>query len=203
MLLDRVKMFTIQSAEFIKSAPNARNLIKDDLPQIAFAGRSNVGKSSLINTLVNQRQLARASSTPGRTREVNYFKINGGFYFVDLPGYGYAKAPKSMRNAWRPLVEAYLANNSALRVAIVILDVRRIPSGGDLELIDWLEQAGLSYLPILTKRDKLTKNAFAKQEKNIRASLGLEDPLAVFSSKTREGKEPLLEMIGDLTRPKP
>ncbi|MCX7011519.1 MAG: ribosome biogenesis GTP-binding protein YihA/YsxC [Candidatus Sumerlaeota bacterium] len=195
--------FLIKSAEFVKSAVSPQGLIRDGLPQVAFAGRSNVGKSSLLNTLVNRRGLARTSGTPGRTREVNYFLINGAFYFVDLPGYGYAKVSRSVSEAWKPLIESYIRDNAALRVMIVILDARRVPGAEDLQLIEWLEAANVPYLPILTKRDKLTLAQFREQERKVRAALGLPDDaeLAVFSAKTRLGREPLLNMIGELTAP--
>jgi len=193
--------FIVKTAAFVKSAVSPRDLIRDGLPQVAFAGRSNVGKSSLLNTLANRRGLARTSGTPGRTREVNYFLINGAFYFVDLPGYGYAKVSRSVSVAWKPLIEAYIRDNPALRVMIVILDARRVPGAEDLQLIEWLEAANVAYLPILTKRDKLTLNQFREQERKIRAALGFPDEveLAVFSAKTRLGREPLLNMIGELT----
>ena len=197
--------FVIQSSRFIKSAFGLRDFLRDGRPQAAFAGRSNVGKSSLINALLGRRKLARISSTPGRTREINYYLVNEAFYFVDLPGYGYAKVSRSVSHTWRPMVEGYIHDNASLRLMIVILDARRIPGSGDLELIDWLQAAGVSFLPVLTKRDKLSKNEFRVQEGKIRAALGIsaEASLIAFSARTREGRDSLLEEIGQRVMPGP
>jgi GTP-binding protein len=191
--------FRIKTVEFIKSAYGQSDLIRDGLPQVAFAGRSNVGKSSLLNVLLGRKNLARTSSTPGRTREINYFLVNESLYFVDLPGYGYAKVSRSISASWRPMIEGYLNDNAALRLVLVLLDVRRIPNQGDLELLEWLEAAGAPYLPVLTKRDKLSKTAFGKQERKIRQTLGIDDPdsVAIFSARTREGRDALLATIGE------
>ncbi|OPZ01172.1 MAG: putative GTP-binding protein EngB [candidate division BRC1 bacterium ADurb.BinA364] len=189
----------IKSVRFVKSAVAANQLLRDPLPRIAFAGRSNVGKSSLINTLLERKNMARASSTPGRTREVNYFLVNESFYLVDLPGYGYAKIAKSARLAWEPLIEAAIRDDPMLRLVVMILDARRIPGDLDLRLMDWLEDAGKPYLPILTKRDKLSNNEYRMQEQKIKEALGLEgpDPMAVFSAKTRLGRAELLGTIAE------
>ena len=189
----------IKSSQFIKSAPAARHLLRDGRLQIAFAGRSNVGKSSLINALLGRRNLARTSSTPGRTREINYYLVNESFYFVDLPGYGYAKVSRSISRSWRPLVEAYVRGNASLRLVIVILDARRLPGPHDFELIHWLQACGAPFLPVLTKRDKLSPSAFRGQEPKVRAALGIPDqtPLAVFSARTREGRDAVLAAIAE------
>ena len=128
----------VLSAEFVLSAKEPAHYPPAVLPEIAFAGRSNVGKSSLINTLLNRKRLARTSNTPGRTQEINFFRVNDRFAFIDLPGYGYAKVPESIRKQWGPMVETYLRERDTLRLVVLILDVRRDPSEEDLQLIDWL-----------------------------------------------------------------
>ena len=147
--------FLIKSAEFVKSAVSPQGFIRDGLPQIAFAGRSNVGKSSLLNTLVNRRGLARTSGTPGRTREVNYFRVNGAFYFVDLPGYGYAKAPKTEIARWNALVRDYLRGRQGLKRLFLLIDARHGLKANDAAVMDMLDLAALSYQIVLTKTDKI------------------------------------------------
>ncbi len=190
----------IHSVQFIKSAVKPRDFIHDGRPQIAFCGRSNVGKSTLINTLVNRKQMARASSTPGRTREVNYFLINDAFYFVDLPGYGYAKVPHALRDAWRPMIEEYIRGNESLRGMILIIDVRRTPGEQDLQLAAWLEEEGRPYLPVLTKRDKVSNNELQVQMRQARKKLGLhpEEAVLTFSALTKQGRDDILAMIREL-----
>ncbi len=135
----------ILSAEFVLSAKEPAHYPPAVLPEIAFAGRSNVGKSSLINTLLNRKGLARTSNTPGRTQEINFFRVNDRFAFIDLPGYGYAKVPESIRKQWGPMVETYLRERDTLRLVVLILDVRRDPSEEDLQLIDWLPMLSNSF----------------------------------------------------------
>lgn len=189
----------IKNVKFVKSAVAAKDHLRDGRPQIAFAGRSNVGKSSLINLLLNQK-LARTSATPGKTREVNYFLINNAFYFVDLPGYGYAKVAKTMRDAWRPMVENYIVDNEALRGLILLIDVRRAPSDMDLQLAAWLEEQEIPYLPVLTKRDKVSNNELQMQLRATRKALDLpaDEPIVTFSSIKKQGRDELLELIRDL-----
>jgi len=129
------------------------------LPEIAFAGRSNVGKSSLLNALLHRKGLARISHTPGRTQAIHFYRVNGRFFFVDLPGYGYARAPEAVRRAWRPLVEGYLEGRASLRAVVVILDIRRDPTAGDVELLAYLAHHGIPALVILSKADKLPRGA--------------------------------------------
>ncbi|MDA8124837.1 MAG: ribosome biogenesis GTP-binding protein YihA/YsxC [Deltaproteobacteria bacterium] len=187
----------ILSAEFVLSAKEPAHYPKTALPEIAFAGRSNVGKSSLINTLLNRRGLARTSNTPGRTQEINFFRINDRIGFVDLPGYGYAKVPEQVRKHWGPMIETYLQGRQTLRLVVLILDVRRDPSPEDLQMIDWLRYYRLRTLIVLTKIDKVSKNQLATQRRSIGAALDAppETPLIAFSSQTGEGKEPLWREI--------
>jgi len=187
----------ILSAEFILSAKEPAHYPAASLPEVAFAGRSNVGKSSLINTLLNRKGLARTSNTPGRTQEINFFRVNDRFTFVDLPGYGYAKVPESVRRQWGPMVETYLRVRDTLRLVVLILDVRRDPSEEDLQLIQWLPLYQIPFLLVLTKRDKVSNNEFAKLRRRIAEKIALppEVSLMPFSAKTGTGKESLWREI--------
>jgi GTP-binding protein len=181
------------SAEFVLSAKEPAHYPPAALPEIAFAGRSNVGKSSLINTLLNRKGLARTSNTPGRTQEINFFRVNDRFAFIDLPGYGYAKVPESIRKQWGPMVETYLRVRKTLHLVVLILDVRRDPSEEDRQLIDWLPFYQIPFLIVLTKTDKVSNNEFAERRRRIAEKIGLpaEIPLVAFSAKTGSGKESL------------
>jgi GTP-binding protein len=181
----------ILSAEFVLSAKEPAHYPPAVLPEIAFAGRSNVGKSSLINTLLNRKGLARTSNTPGRTQEINFFRVNDRFAFIDLPGYGYAKVPEAIRKHWGPMIEIYLRERDTLRLVVLILDIRRDPSEDDLQMIRWLQFYRLCFLIALTKTDKLSRNQLANRQRQIGESLRLASaaPIINFSAKTGEGKE--------------
>ncbi len=189
----------ITSAEFIKSAVWPPQYPPATLPEIAFVGRSNVGKSSLINTLVGRKNLAKTSDTPGRTQLINFFSINESMLFVDLPGYGFAKVSQSVKKNWGEMVEAYLKERQSLALVVFILDVRRDPSSDDLSLRDWLENYRIPYLYILTKTDKLSNNqAIARKraiEKNLQVSS--EKKPILFSAKTQKGKSDIWQFIED------
>ncbi len=195
----------IKTAEFVKSATNPSQYPEELLPEIAFVGRSNVGKSSLINTLVNRRQLVKTSSTPGRTQLINFFDINSTFSFVDLPGYGYAKVPASVRKNWGPMIETYLSGRKTLKGAVMILDLRRLPGQTEMDLVDWMAHHRIPGLLILTKTDKLSRSRQLVRHRDIAETLGIEkDRLLLFSAKTRQGKDQIWEMIerlitGDVT----
>jgi GTP-binding protein len=169
------------------------------MPEIAFVGRSNVGKSSLINTLVGRKNLAKTSNTPGRTQLINFFTINEKISFVDLPGYGFAKVPQSVKKDWGDMIEAYLRERQSLCLVILILDIRRDPSADDLSLRDWLTRYRIPYLYILTKSDKLSNNqAIARKraiEKNLQVSS--EKKPILFSAKTQKGKEDIWKFLED------
>ncbi|MFH2074607.1 MAG: ribosome biogenesis GTP-binding protein YihA/YsxC, partial [Pseudomonadota bacterium] len=156
-----------------------------------------VGKSSLINTLLNRKGLARTSNTPGRTQEINFFRVNERFAFIDLPGYGYAKVPEAVRKQWGPMVETYLRERDTLRLVVVILDVRRDPSVEDLQLMEWLQCYRIRFVICLTKRDKVSNNEFANRRRRIGEQILLspEQPLMAFSAKTGDGKELLWREI--------
>jgi len=182
---------------------------RDGRPQVCFAGRSNVGKSSLLNALVGLPNLARTSKTPGRTREIHFFLVADRFCFVDLPGYGYAKVSQSMRRQWARLVEAYLTNNDSLRLMVVILDIRHDPTESDLDLVDWVESLAVPWVPVLTKSDKVSANVAARQHRrisgilnkrrgeNVTAALQRRAEPIAFSAKTGEGRAELLRVILD------
>ena len=190
------KNMNIKSAEFIKSATRPAEYPPVQLPEIAFAGRSNVGKSSLINTLVGRKRLVRTSSTPGRTQLINFFDINGKMGFVDLPGYGYAKVPISVRKKWGPMIETYLSGRKTLMGVVVIMDIRRTPRQEELNLLGWLDHYTIPAIVVLTKTDKLSKNKVNRQlGENARALSMDPKDLILFSAKTRRGKDALWKAI--------
>jgi GTP-binding protein len=166
------------------------------LPEVAFAGRSNVGKSSLINALLRRSKAARVSNTPGRTREINFFKVNDQFILVDLPGYGYARISKERKAEWKPMIEGYLGNSPNLRGIVQLLDVRHDPTKDDLQMFGFLADVGVPTMVVLTKTDKLTKAQAAARITAITASLGLEDDQVIaFSSVTGAGRDDLAESL--------
>src|SRR4030043_2460850 len=189
----------IPSADFIKSAVWPPQYPPATLPEIAFVGRSNVGKSSLINTLVGRKNLAKTSNSPGRTQLINFFTINEKISFVDLPGYGFAKVSQSVKKNWGEMVETYLKERQSLALVILILDIRRDPSKDDLSLRDWLEHYRIPYLNILTKSDKLSNNQITAQRRAIEKDLHLssEDKTIIFSAKTQKGKDVIWQAIND------
>jgi GTP-binding protein len=191
----------VTHADFVKSATKPEHYPPPDLPEIAFAGKSNVGKSSLINRLVNRKKLAKTSSTPGRTQLINFFTINGKISFVDLPGYGYAKVPREIQRQWKPMVEAYLSSRENLALAVVIVDIRRDVAADDMALLDWLGHYGIPFLLVLTKADKLSKNQGLKRRAGIKKAVGLDDDhLVLFSAQTGEGKDDLWKKIASVVR---
>jgi GTP-binding protein len=166
------------------------------LPEVAFAGRSNVGKSSLINALLRRSKAARVSNTPGRTREINFFKINEQFVLVDLPGYGYARISKGRKAEWKPMIEGYLRGSANLRGIVHLLDVRHDPTKDDLQMLDFLSTVGVPTMVAMTKTDKLSKSQAAARVSTISAALGLEDDQVIpFSSVTGEGRDELAESV--------
>ena len=192
--------FKIKTATYIKSVADLKSLPRDQLPEIAFAGRSNVGKSSALNRLVNINNLAKISSTPGKTRLINFFLINQNIYFVDLPGYGYAKAPQSMRQSWGKLIEDYLKESKNLRGTVLLIDSRRGPLEPDLELLEWLDFYGINKLVVLTKTDKLSRSELLAVEKTTCEIMSLDsESFVLFSAKTGEGKNKILKWIEQMT----
>jgi GTP-binding protein len=189
----------ITSAEFIKSAVWPPQYPPATLPEIAFVGRSNVGKSSLINTLVGRKKLAKTSNTPGRTQLINFFTINEKMSFVDLPGYGFAKVAQLVKKDWGDMIEAYLRERQSLALVVLILDIRRDPSEDDLSLRDWLENYRIPYLYILTKTDKLSNNQSIARKRAIESSLCVSaggKPI-LFSAITQKGKDDIWQFMED------
>ena len=167
-----------------------------DLPEVAFVGRSNVGKSSLLNRLVRRKAFARVSRTPGRTREINFFRVNGEFVFVDLPGYGYARVSKDRRAEWKPLIEAYLTSTRQLRGIVLLLDARRDPSDDDRDMMDFLANVGVPTMIVVTKTDKLAARAIAARIREIARALSVdEDQVIGFSAVTGAGRDDLAEAV--------
>jgi GTP-binding protein len=180
----------VHQAEFIKSAVKPKDFPPAELPEVAFVGRSNVGKSSLINVLAGRKALVRTSSTPGRTQLINFFDINGILTLVDLPGYGYAKAPPDVRKQWGPMIETYLAKRENLKAVVLILDIRRIPSDGDLEMLGWLQRYNIPPIIVLTKCDKLSKVERAKQTALISAAIKRDKSMMLpFSALSKDGRD--------------
>src|SRR5215831_6726259 len=165
-------------------------------PEVAFAGRSNVGKSSLLNRLIRRKRFARVSNTPGRTREVNFFLVNDSFVLVDLPGYGYARISKERRAEWKPLIEGYLRTSTELRGIVELLDARHDPTADDLRMLDFLGEIGVPTIVVLTKMDKLTPSERKVRGHERAAQLGLDsDQVIPFSAVTGEGRDALAEAI--------
>jgi len=182
--------------EFVKSAFKMEQLPEEIFPEIAFAGRSNVGKSSLINRLVNRKGLVKVSARPGKTQSLNYFLVDGKLYLVDLPGYGFAKVSKKLQDEWQGLVTEYLATSPTLRCVVVLIDLRHLLKAQDRELVEWLRSRGRPFIIVYTKRDKLSNNEQAKQAAILDAALGLnKHERVLFSAKTGDGKDELMAAI--------
>ncbi len=189
----------IRTVEFLGTYVDSRDALPGGLPEIAFSGRSNVGKSSLINVLLRRtrRPMARVSSTPGKTQALNFYRVNGRFHLVDLPGFGYARVPQRVREAWRPLVEGYLAAGARRALAVVhLVDVRRTPGAGDLAMLRYLSELAVPVLLAVTKVDKLTWQERGKAMSALLRQTGLEhDQVIPVSSRTGEGRDALLDAI--------
>jgi GTP-binding protein len=189
----------ILSAEFVKSAYDRQHWTTDGRPEIAFLGRSNVGKSSLINSLLQRKGIARTSNTPGRTQSINFFLINDSFYFVDLPGYGFAKVSKAMRQDWGTMAEEYLAERNTLALSIQLIDARHEPTALDKQLNEWLVYNEKPFLTVATKADKLSRSQLNKQMKAIDGLLAGGTVLA-YSSESGYGKDALWDQISSAIR---
>ena len=172
-------------------------LPENEAPEFAFAGKSNVGKSSLINALMNRKAYARTSSQPGKTQTINFYKINDAFYYVDLPGYGYAKVSLEAKEKWGKMIERYLRRSQMLKLVFLLVDIRHDPSANDKSMYDWIVYNGYHPVVIATKLDKINRSQRAKQLKAIRQGLGMgaEDILIPFSAETKEGREEIWELL--------
>lgn len=189
----------IKSVSFVKSAVKPSHYPDYDFPEIAFAGRSNVGKSSLINTLIQRKDMVKTSSKPGCTQLINFFLVNEDLALVDLPGYGYAKVSKKVRAQWQPMVNTYLEQRTNLLGLILLIDIRRDPGKEELDMAAWLEKNEMPYLVVLTKSDKLSKTKQKKRQSAICTRLGREENgVILFSSKTRKGRDTILGEIENL-----
>jgi GTP-binding protein len=192
----------IMDAAFLKSAFQESQYPPPDKTEVAFAGRSNVGKSSLLNTLVNRKNLARTSSTPGRTQALNFFRVNGRFTFVDLPGYGYARVSLEVKRAWRRMVETYLRHRPNLKAVVVIVDIRRGLEKEERELIEWLGREGKNVVLVLTKIDKLSRRDRASRVRQMEKDVSpvLSQAPILFSAKTGEGRKEIWDRLLSLTK---
>ncbi len=193
----------VTSAEFLRSAVAAAHYPKQLMPEVAFAGRSNVGKSSLINTLLHRRGLAKTSSTPGKTQAINFFEINGRFMLVDLPGYGFAKVPRQVQASWRKMIETYLRQRELLRAVVHIVDLRHPPTPQDQQLREWLLIEGVEIVTVATKSDKLKRSQRAAHTRQVRQVLEMspEDTLLLFSAQNRDGRQQLWNHLEALLAP--
>lgn len=185
----------INEATYLKSVVHKKEYPKERKLEFAFIGKSNVGKSSLINTLTNRKNLARTSKTPGRTQLVNFFDINKKIFFVDLPGYGFAKVPLAVKKNWGNIIETYLASERK-KIIFLLLDIRRIPSQEDINMLEWLEHYNIEYYIIFTKNDKVSNNERARQLKEIKKKLVFDNGDVFFhSALTKKGTEEILNFI--------
>ncbi len=188
----------VTSAEFIKSATKPSEYPEGNFLEVAVAGKSNVGKSSLINTLLNRKSLAKTSSSPGRTQTINFYRVNGKISLVDLPGYGYARVSLSIRETWKAMVESYLQTRREIRLVVLILDARRGAAPDDLALLDWLDYHDLPCTVVLTKADKLSQIERARQKKTLgQIPLLAGKTFLFFSATTGEGKQEVWNLIHD------
>lgn len=187
----------IKQSEFIISAVRKPQYPIDERVEIAFVGRSNVGKSSIINALTNRKKLAKVSQTPGKTKLINFFLINNDFYLVDLPGYGYAKVSKAEKESWGKTIEDYLAGRDELKRVVLLIDSRHKPTADDIMMHEWILHYGYDVTVVATKSDKLSNNELRKSEKIIRETLKLEkeDKLYFFSSLNKKGKDELINNL--------
>ena len=187
----------LQKAEFLTSITDLSKLPKDGLPQIAFSGKSNVGKSSVINRVLNRKNFARVGETPGKTVHINFFRIDDRAYFIDLPGYGYAKVPKAEKERWSKLMEAYFSVPERISLGVLIVDARHKPTENDVTMATWFKDSGRPFLVVANKLDKLKKSELTPNMEQIRKTLALGDdvPLIPFSAEKGTGRDELIKHI--------
>lgn len=193
----------ITSAEFVISAVGPSQFPEDGLPEIALAGRSNVGKSSLINRMIQRKNLARTSSQPGKTQTLNYYRVNEALYMVDFPGYGYARVSKTRREAWGKMIEDYITNREELKLVLCIIDMRHAPTKDDIMMYEWLCHYDIPRAVVATKADKLPKSQWAKNLKVVKQTLNMQpqDTLIMYSSETGMGRDELWALFNTITAP--
>jgi len=187
----------LNKAEFIKSAASEKQFIRTTVPKIVFAGKSNVGKSSVINCILNRKNFARVGSEPGKTIHVNYFMIDGAVYFIDLPGYGYAKVPQSERDRWARLMESFFETEDGMALGVMIVDSRHKPTADDVTMAEWFKATGRPLIIVANKIDKLKKSEIEPNMALIRQTLDLPEEIRIlpFSAEKRNGKEELIYEI--------
>ena len=192
-------MINLQKAEFVRSAAKREDFPRDGMPQVVFSGRSNVGKSSVINRLLNRKNFARVGNSPGKTTHINYFKIDGRLYLVDLPGYGYAKVSKAEKERWGRLIQSWFDDPSLMTLGVMIVDARHKPTADDCTMGTWFKQAGRPYAVVANKLDKLKKSEIEPNLRRIRETLELEDTVKVipFSAEKGAGRQALLALISE------
>ncbi len=188
----------VNTAEFVKSAYNYEQFPRHSLPEIAFSGKSNVGKSSMINTLVNRKKLAKISSTPGKTQSINFYNLDNKFYLVDLPGYGFAKVPDKVKEHWAELIEDYLYNRENLRGIVQIVDVRHKPTEDDKLMVDWINAVNIPALIVATKVDKISRGKRKQKKQLIKNQLDYNNEIVFFSAKNGEGRKKISSFIMNL-----
>ncbi len=192
----------LNKAKFVISAASARDFPNVPWPEVAFVGRSNVGKSSFLNTITGQKKLAKTSSSPGRTRTINFFNVEDRAHLVDLPGYGYAKVPKSMKEQWAKLIEGYLQKREQLVAAVLLIDIRHTPTKDDITMASWLASSRAQPVIVATKSDKLSRSQIPRHLAEVKRTLGLDCPYIPFSSQDGRGKEDAVELVQELLEAK-
>ncbi|HET7628291.1 MAG TPA: ribosome biogenesis GTP-binding protein YihA/YsxC [Bacillales bacterium] len=187
----------VHSVELLISAVHPKQYPSGGRPEIALAGRSNVGKSSLINKILNRKSIARISQKPGKTQTLNFYKVNDSFIFVDVPGYGYAKVSKKQKETWGPMIETYMTKRPYLKAVILIVDARRPPTNDDQMMYDWLKHFGIPVIVAATKADKIKKSQYSKALQAVKTTLDMEesDRLILFSAQSGTGKDDLWKAI--------
>ena len=188
----------LNKARFEISAASARDFPNVPWPEVAFVGRSNVGKSSFLNTITGQKKLAKISSTPGRTRTINFFNVEDKAHLVDLPGYGYAKVPKAMKEQWARLIESYLQTREQLKAAILLVDIRHPPTKDDVLMANWFQHSRAQPIVVATKADKLSRGQIPRHLAQVKKSLQLDCPYIVFSARDGQGKAEAVRMITEM-----
>lgn len=190
----------LNNAKFELTAVKPEQYPASTIPEIAFAGRSNVGKSSIINTLLNRKNLARVGATPGKTKEINFYNIDNKLYFVDLPGYGYAKVSKVKKASWYDVIETYLYTRQQLTLVVMMVDIRHTPSEDDKTMYDWILSRGILHIVVASKSDKIPRSQVNARLQDIKKTLGVKEGTAVipFSSETRQGKDEIWGQLNSI-----